>query len=136
MENWQDYIARALTTAILSGNKYVQITPVAKRNEPAHHYPNQRTEAGYKNLENDTICLGQENSFRNESGYDFQKNGPTKNNKDAVINELHKVLVEEEKMSGCDIASRNDLLKSYGCIEHKLVLKRQSKMPSTSKPLF
>lgn len=131
-----NYIKRAFKTSILSGNRYVQLMPSITRKEPAHNHPNVRTESAYRDLETDRICEGQENSFRNESGYDFWENGPTKNNKDAVINEVHKVLVKYSKLSGCDIVSRNDLLKSYDCIEHKLVLKRQSKMPSTSKPLF
>tara|TARA_R110001599_G_scaffold47775_3_gene138152 strand:- start:914 stop:1318 length:405 start_codon:yes stop_codon:yes gene_type:complete len=130
-----NYVKSAFRTAISSGNRYVQLESSTTRKEPAHNHPNVRTESAYKDLETNTICVGQENSFRNESGYDFQKNGPTKNNKDAVINQIHKSLVEDSKLSGCDVASRIDLLKIYECIEHELVIKRQSKIPSTAKPL-
>ena len=130
-----NYVKSAFKTAILSGNKYAQLMSSTTRKEPAHNHPNVRTESAYRDLETNRICVGQENSFRNESGYDFQKNGPTKNNKDALINQIHKSLVEHSKLSGCDVASRIDLLKIYECIEHELVIKRQSKIPSTAKPL-
>jgi hypothetical protein len=130
-----NYVKSAFRTAVFSGNRYAQLMPSTKRKEPAHNHPNVRTESAYRDLETNRICVGQENNFRNESGYNFWESGPTKNNKDALINQIHKSLVEDSKLSGCDVASRIDLLKIYECIEHELVIKRQSKIPSTAKPL-
>ena len=133
---YKNYIVRAFKTAILSGNRYVQLMPILTRKEPAHKHPNVRTESAYRDLETDRICVGQENRFRNESGYDFQKDGPARKNKDTVISEVHSFLVKNKKFSNCDIVSRTDLVKVYDGIEHKLVTNRQTKIPSTAKPLF
>ena len=131
-----NYIVRACETAILSGNKNVQLSSVNKEKEPAHFHPNIRTKAYYLNLETNEIHYGQENGFRNESGYDFWKNGLPKKGRDAVIDVIFENLVENGKFSDSDIERKNEIRVAYNRIAKMLEIKRQEKMPSTAKPLF
>ena len=131
-----EYINRAIKTAILSGNKYVQLSSVDKKNEPAHFYPNTRTKAYFKNLRTNKIYYGQENSFRNESGYNFWKSGLVKTGSDDVINEIFNNLVRCGKFSSSDIERKNELRIHYKRIVKMLEIERQKKLPSTAKPLF
>jgi len=129
------YIDRAIKTAILSGNKYVQLSSVDKNNEPAHYYPNTRTRAYFKNLQTNKIHYGQENSFRNESGYNFWKDGFTNIGRDSVINEIFNNLVEWGIFSSIDIERKQELVVHYKRIVKMLEIERQEKLPSTAKPL-
>lgn len=137
MTDENDYMVRAIETALLSGNRYVQLSlNLNRENEPAHHYPNTRTKGHYMNLETNEIQYGQENAFRNESGYDFWQSGLPKQGCDAVIDVIFENLVKNGKFSSNDIERKNEIRLTYHRIGKILEIKRQEKMPSTAKPLF